>query len=289
MIASSTINNQNKRRLSAAESKRKKIRREFTSNLALLLPEDAQEEKEHLNSKALIRCCYSFKRRLNFFLGFVHAFYNKVHERLEVNDSNKFMQLLCDYEAGHSAIELLNNIDTILSKYPDLSEEFLAFLTPEQAHKMGKFVPYFMLKNMTLFLRKLEIHFKDQPSQIKKIYKSLQQLSECINLTMEKIKSTILPLLKGNKFLTEWFLQLFPVEKPPSFLLNGPSEVLPLGKGTDINPSSSDDLYESVIVPEVEDPYGGPNCVCDCHKSDEEAFKSRQRHCIPCGTKVRIS
>lgn len=50
MIASSTINNQ-KRRLSAAESKRKRIRREFTSNLSLLIPEDPLEEKENLNSE----------------------------------------------------------------------------------------------------------------------------------------------------------------------------------------------------------------------------------------------
>lgn len=202
------------------------------------------------------------------------------------------MQLLCDFEGGHSPLELVRNIDAVLTKYPDLAEEFLAFLTPTQAHTLGKFVPYFMLTNMSLFLRKLEIYFKDQPSQVKKIYKSLEQLSECVNLTMERIKLTILPLLKSNKLLMEWFLQLFPVEKPPTFLLNGPSETLPLSKGTDTNPAkgiSSEDLFEIVTIPDVEDPYGGTNCICDCHSIHlDEAFKTRQKHCIPCGTKVNI-
>lgn len=49
MIASSTINN-HKRRLSAAESKRKRIRKEYTANLSLLIPEDVQEERDNLNS-----------------------------------------------------------------------------------------------------------------------------------------------------------------------------------------------------------------------------------------------
>lgn len=44
--------------------------------------------------------------------------------------------------------------------------------------------------------------------------------------------------------------------------------------------------YETIIVPEVEDPYGGPNCSCNCHNVDDAAFKSRTRHCVPCGTKV---
>lgn len=222
---------------------------------------------------------------------FVRAFFDKVQERLDVADNNKFMQLLCDFEMDHSPLELVKNINAILTKYPELCEEFLAFLTPNQAHLLGKFVPYFMLTNMTLFLRKLEIYFKDQPSQVKKIYKSLEQLSECLNLTMEKIKTTILPLLKGNALLMEWFLQLFPTEKPPNFLLNGPCENLPLAKGTDTNPAkgtSSEDLFETITIPDVEDPYGGLNCICECHNThpEDDTYKTRQKHCTPCGTKV---
>lgn len=48
----------------------------------------------------------------------------------------------------------------------------------------------------------------------------------------------------------------------------------------------NDKLFETLTLPEVEDPYGGPNCICKCHKIDNEMYKSRNRHCIPCGTKV---
>lgn len=209
-----------------------------------------------------------------------------------MSDCNKFLQILSEFESDQSPLELFKNIDSMLrSKYPDIAEEFLAFMTPEQAQAMGKFVPYFMLTNMTLFLRKLEVHFKDQPSQVKKIYRSLNEMCECLNLTMEKIKTAIIPLLKGNQLLIDWFLQLFPTEKPPNGLLNGPSDTLQVGKGIDGNlgkGGANEDMTETIVLPDVEDPYGGPNCICDCHKThnDDEAFKTRARHCIPCGTKV---
>lgn len=44
---------------------------------------------------------------------------------------------------------------------------------------------------------------------------------------------------------------------------------------------------ETITLPESEDPYGGPNCICSCHQNDDEMYSSRTRHCIPCGTKVK--
>lgn len=104
----------------------------------------------------------------------------------------------------------------LLPKYPDLSDEFLLFLTDFQANKVGKLMPYFMMKDMARFMKKLQVYFKDQPSQMKKIIKAFTDLTESSDLTMDTIKETILPLLKGNVALTEWFLQTFSTEKPPS-------------------------------------------------------------------------
>lgn len=92
---------------------------------------------------------------------------------------------------------------------------FLTFLLPSQAIEIGKFFEYFMLTNMQNFINKLNIYFNKQPSQIKKVYTSLNELSDDTELTMDKIKFKILPLLKGNQFLTDWFLQMFPNEEPP--------------------------------------------------------------------------
>lgn len=153
---------------------------------------------------------------LFFFVGFVAAFYDKVQERLDVHDCHKFLEICHEFEVKTNSVEeLYKSVEAILSpKYPDLIEEFLTFLTPSQAKNVGRFMPHFMLTKMSLFLRKLEIFFKDQPAQVKKIYNCLNELSDIVDLSMEKVRSTMLPLLKGNQLLSDWFLQIFPTEKP---------------------------------------------------------------------------
>lgn len=54
------------------------------------------------------------------------------------------------------------------------------------------------------------------------------------------------------------------------------------------NYDSENEPYETITLPESEDPYGGPNCICDCHKTEDEVYSNRNRHCIPCGTKVTL-
>lgn len=151
------------------------------------------------------------------FIGYVQTFYDKLQERLDIHDYHKLIEAFNEFdEVKNTAIELYNRVSTIFgNKYQDLAEEFLTFLTLAQAKSVGKLVPYLLLSNMSLFLHKLEIYFKEQPAHIKKIYKSLSELSEGVDVTMEKIKSVILPLLKGHNLLIEWFLQVFPCEKPP--------------------------------------------------------------------------
>lgn len=122
-------------------------------------------------------------------------------------------------EKTDSSTDLYGKVESILRpKHPDLADEFLTFLTPAEAKAVGKLIPHFVLNNMSLFLRKLEIYFKDQPSHVRKIYRSLNELEACVDVTMENVKNTILPLLKGNKLLTDWFLQIFPKERPPERL-----------------------------------------------------------------------
>lgn len=48
----------------------------------------------------------------------------------------------------------------------------------------------------------------------------------------------------------------------------------------------NEEIYETIAVPEAEDKYGGMNCTCSCHEIEDHEFKSRYRHCIPCGTRV---
>lgn len=68
---------------------------------------------------------------------------------------------------------------------------------------------------MTTFINKLNIYFNKQPAQIRKIYNCLAELAEDPEVTMKQVESKILPLLKGNQFLIDWFLQQFTEAKPP--------------------------------------------------------------------------
>lgn len=34
--------------------------------------------------------------------------------------------------------------------------------------------------------------------------------------------------------------------------------------------------------------YGGSECICTCHISDDENYMKRNVHCIPCGMKVIV-
>lgn len=64
------------------------------------------------------------------------------------------------------------------------------------------------------------------------------------DITMEKVKSRVLPLLKGNQLLIDWFLQLFDRETPPESGLNE-YETIYLKKT--IGDDSLDNIEEVVI------------------------------------------
>lgn len=104
-----------------------------------------------------------------------------------------------------------------MPNYSDLLDLFLTFLLPEHATEIGKFFEHFLLENMKNLLQKLNIFFAKQPSHMKKIYACLNEMSNEKDLTMEKLKAKILPLLKGNQLLIDWFLELF--SKPPESVL----------------------------------------------------------------------
>ncbi|KAI4468523.1 yy1 associated protein-related [Holotrichia oblita] len=269
MVASSTVKPVRKKTLSGAEKKKAKLKKDLSAALSILTPEDEAQAEEKTNR-------------------YVQAFYDKLQERLDIHEYHRLIEILNNFEENRdSVVDLYKSVNDILSpKYSDLTDEFLSFLTSSQAKAVGKLVPHIMINNMSLFLRKLEMYFKGQPFQVKKIYRSVTELTDCVDVTMDRVKSTILPLLKGNKLLIDWFLQIFPCETPPQSLLNGTWENIEVGKDSTFN--NKEDVYETIIVPEVEDPYGGPNCICSCHNVEDQAFKSRSRHCIPCGTKGRV-
>lgn len=99
-----------------------------------------------------------------------------------------------------------------MPNYSDLVDLFLTFLLPEHAAELGKFFEHFVLTNMKDLLLRLNFFFNKQPSHMKRIYTCLSELSTESDLTMDRLRVKVLPLLKGNQLLIDWFMQLF--EKP---------------------------------------------------------------------------
>jgi hypothetical protein len=267
MRASSTVKTVPRKEPSGAEKKRAKLRREFLANLVMATPDDpeVQSQKEE---------------------NFADSFFDKLRQTLTTDDYNKIIDILAHYdETNGDFVEFYNNVlSVLLPNYKELLEEFLLFFTSIQASKVGQLMPYFVMKDMDRFMKKLQVYFKDQPSQMKKIIKCLTDLSENPNLTIDIMKTTILPLFKGNAALTDWFLQIFPCEKPPNLLTSGPHEAIDISK--ELARPPDEDICETVVLPDTEDPYGGPTCICTCHNVENPQFNSRTQHCKKCGLKV---
>ncbi|XP_017125281.1 uncharacterized protein LOC108144702 [Drosophila elegans] len=179
---------------------------------------------------------------------FALNFYDKVEEALlnadRLDDCRKFNSLLQNYDPRQEKVSSLYlKVEKILlPDHPELAEVFLNFLLPAEAAEIGKFFEHFMITNATNFINKLNIYFNKQPAQIRKIYACLSELAELPNVSMKKVENKIMPLLKGNQFLADWFVQQFPQGKPPKRILS-PVETINLH---DVQNNTSGEYTETI-------------------------------------------
>lgn len=90
-------------------------------------------------------------------------------------------------------------------------------------------------------IKKLNIAFAKRPNQIRTILTCLNDLSNERNVTFETVKVKLLPLLKGNQLLIDWFMQLF--GKP----LNSPlSEYETINMKKNYSDDVSEEFYEEI-------------------------------------------
>ncbi|XP_073813487.1 gon-4 like protein muscle wasted [Musca autumnalis] len=159
-------------------------------------------------------------------------FYEKVEEAFRASnrpdDCKKFNTILKTFDPKKDKVsDLYYKLEKLfLPDHPELAQVFLTFLLPSEAAEIGKFFEHFMITNMTTFINKLNIYFNKQPAQIRKIYNCLNELADDPDVTMKKIESKIIPLLKGNQFLIDWFMQQFPKSTPPERLFSTPEHIL---------------------------------------------------------------
>ncbi|KAJ1524371.1 hypothetical protein ONE63_010872 [Megalurothrips usitatus] len=220
---------------------------------------------------------------------YASSFFLKVKERYETQNSNifpKFMEIFHQFGNSYCSVtDLYHRVINLLEGDPDLCEEFLLFLLPKQALKCGKFMEHLALTEMSSFLRKLELQFAKQPQQLKKILATWARLAENPDVSLEAVRSSILPLLRGNSFLVDSFIELLPPEKPPESKMTDFDHVV--CEEMDGEHSGEEETFERLeIPPEIDDPYGGENCQCCCHStSSDPGALNRTKHCTPCGIK----
>ncbi|KOX69503.1 GON-4-like protein [Melipona quadrifasciata] len=185
-------------------------------------------------------------------------------------------------------INLYHDICKKLWEYPELCTDFLLFLKPHQAAMLDKSVEYIMLQKMNEFVNVAQIYFAKQPSRIAKMMQAITQLSSNPQTTLEHIHATMSSILKGHPLIMDLFLQILPTAKPPESLFashmfeNLTCPVGPYDKSK-IYSEDAPELYENVELPVLsfqEDPYGGENCKCSCHSSDESTYKNISEHCL---------
>ncbi|XP_021924612.1 uncharacterized protein LOC110832158 isoform X2 [Zootermopsis nevadensis] len=265
MSASITVRSSKGRAAKVMRKKSKQLK-DMESTLALLTPDNTvvREEKSY---------------------GFAQAYFLKVKERLEGTDIyQEFLHIMNEFGTSIADVsDLYKKVTAVLNQHPDLCEEFVAFLLPEQAMQCGKFMEYLMVTKMRDFFRKLEIYFEKQPQQMQKIYTNLSALSNQASVSVADVRSAILPLLKGNSLLIDNFLALLPHEKPAESLMPEFEDMV-LGD-VDNEQLGEEDLFETLVVPDQQDAYGGDTCACTCHSSRDDKYHSQAAHCMSCGTR----
>lgn len=216
------------------------------------------------------------------------SYFLKVRDRYENQNPavfSKFVELMNDFgKRLYSISDFYHQVINLLEDSPDLCEEFLLFLHPDQALQCGKFMEHLALTEMKSFLNKLEVCFSKQPQHLKKIFASWTRLAENPNLTLEMVRNTILPLLRNNTFLSDSFLELLPTGRPPESKMTDFAQLN--CDDVDSEHSGEEDVYEFLDIPEDnDDRYGGENCQCCCHSSEDTSYSNRSKHCDPCGIK----
>ncbi|XP_035209402.1 GON-4-like protein isoform X2 [Stegodyphus dumicola] len=266
MAASSTIC----KKQQSASKKRNKLQRDLEASLTLLQPNLIENDPKKEEREAL----------------FANSYLLRVTEALK-NDSEtceKFLKVLCKHQySARSPVKLYFELKEILKDYPGLADDFIAFLHPEQAKDCGKYKEYVILRKIREFLRKIEIHFSNQPQHLLKILKTFAQLRRQTDLTSSVVLNALQPLLRNQSHLMEELSHLCPDASPPEYLMTDFEDITIPNTDED---NSSMDSCEELVIPDTPDPYGGKDCPCDCHKSSTETrMLNRTRHCIKCGIK----
>ncbi|XP_036147186.1 uncharacterized protein LOC105834196 isoform X2 [Monomorium pharaonis] len=268
------------------EEREAKFAASFLQKLHLILESNNPE-----TFKAVIKLYLDYSEKLE-------SINNTIIDPLITDGSEQFVankQTLEDsaIKKDTLTVQLYQEVCKKLQNYPEICTDFLLFLKPYQAAMIGKSIEYMMLQKMNDFVHVAQIYFAKQPSRIAKMMQAITQLSSDPHTTLENVYTVMSSVFKGHPLVMDLFLQILPTAKPPESLLaphmfeNMTCPLGPYDKNTTYTENASE-LYENIELSTStyqEDPYGGENCKCDCHNTDETSLKNNFEHCVSCGTR----
>lgn len=119
---------------------------------------------------------------------------------------------------------------------------------------------HFLATNMWKFINRLNLFYQKQPAQLRKVFACLKELAEEDDVKVEKIRNKIVPLLKGNQLLVDWFLQCLGNETGENSNTKDEYETISFRKAADTVDDDTE-AYEHIPQSEIfPDPNDNP-----CH------------------------
>ncbi|XP_072138465.1 GON-4-like protein isoform X2 [Mobula birostris] len=186
-------------------------------------------------------------------MAFAQAYLTKVREALQdvPGKYEEFLRILYDFETNwdqRTVVDLYGDLCEIIQDWPQLLKDFAAFLLPEQALQCGLFEEQQAFDKSRKFLRQLEICFAENPSQLQKVIKALQNCAVCSPPDVAELKVQVWQLLKGHHHLQDEFSLFFDQLRPPASRMNDFEEV----NWTE-DKEYEFDGFEEVVLPDLEE------------------------------------
>lgn len=152
-------------------------------------------------------------------VAFAQAYLEKVYEVLQMvpGKVNEFLCVLSEFEKdpeNRTSLELLTRLKPVLNDWPELLQDFAAFLHPDQARECGLLAEQQAFERSRRFLRQLECTFGEQSALYRKVVHILQRGPSQDLADFKEIKAQITLLFCDHTDLLEefwdFFKQLYP-------------------------------------------------------------------------------
>nr|AGO97378.1 ugly duckling 2 variant 2 [Danio rerio] len=147
-------------------------------------------------------------------IAFAQAYLEKVYEVLHQvpGKVDEFLCIPSDFvknPESHTSLELLMRLKPILEDWPELLQDFAAFLHPDQARECGLLAEQQAFERSRRFLRQLESTFGEQSYLYRKVVHILQGDQSQGLADFKEIKAEMALLLRDHTDLLEEFWEYF--------------------------------------------------------------------------------